>query len=192
MKTASRLLAPARARLAGAGEAAWVATAVGLLVAQRVAISVLDRGGMEAELRRALFFVTTAALIGLALHFRRLAGAWLIAVGIALNFAPMAAHGGLMPVAIETVEASGAFPEISEADIGHQIANSKDVVLERDGIRLYALSDRFYVEAPLYGGNIYSAGDFVIFGGIALAAGQVVAMIAAGGAHAFRRQVVSG
>lgn len=154
--------------------------AVGLFVGQQAAIRRLDLTGGEALVRRVIFFVATAVLVGVALHFRRFAGAWLIAAGIALNFVPMAAHGGLMPISYEVVRDSGAFPSITRSDIGRQIANSKDIVLERDDIHFYALSDRFVRTVPLYGTNIYSPGDFVIVAGVGLAAAQALLLLAFG------------
>jgi hypothetical protein len=125
--------------------------------------------GYEA-LRQAAFVVTTAAVLYVALRLRTLIGAWLIALGIVLNCVPMLAHGGTMPVAWETVSSSGAFPEITEQMLGEQIAGSKDVLLLRDDIRFEWLSDRYYVDPPIYRPNVYSLGDFVIFAGVALAA----------------------
>ena len=151
--------------------------AVGILVTQQVAISNLGRDGAEALLRRGIFFVTTPVLIGLALAFRRYLGAWVIAFGILLNFVPIAVHGGLMPVSYTIVRDSGAFPEITEADIGKQLHNGKDILLWREDIHFYELSDRYTVDAPLYGVNIYSLGDFVLFAGALMVFVQAVARI---------------
>lgn len=151
--------------------------AAAILVAQQLAISNLGRDGFEADLRRGIFFFTTPVLIGIALCFRRFAGAWFIAAGIALNFVPIAAHGGLMPVSYAIVRDSGAFPEITEAEIGRQLHNGKDILLLREDIHFFPLSDRFTVDAPLYGKNIYSLGDFVLFGGGALVIVQALASL---------------
>lgn len=113
----------------------------------------------------------------IALRYRRYFGAWLIAAGIGLNLIPMVAHGGLMPVSYEVVHKSGAFPEITLADVGHQLSNGKDIVLNSGDITLPWLADRYVLSLPGYGTNIYSLGDFVLFGGIALV---VIQLIAAG------------
>jgi len=157
-----------------AGEPVWFAVAVAVYAIQEFGISHLGQDGGEAVLRRILFFTTTAVVVGLAFRLRRYVGAWLIAIGILMNVLPMAAHGGLMPVAFEVIEESGAFPEITEEDIGRQVPNSKDIVLYRDDIHFELLSDRFFLEVPGYGPNIYSAGDFVAFAGLALAAVQII------------------
>ena len=156
----------------GRGQLVLLLAAVAILAIQQLAISYLERDGLEADLRRGIFFATTPVLIGIALCFQQFWGAWLIAGGILLNFLPIAAHGGLMPVSYAIVHDSGAFPEITEAEIGHQLHNGKDILLRRTDIHFYALSDRYTVDAPLYGKNIYSLGDFVLFAGGALVVAQ--------------------
>ncbi len=151
-----------------AGDLWFLAAAAAIFLAQQLAISFMATGGVEGAVRRALFFATTAILVLLALRFRRFWGAWLVAAGILLNLIPMAAHGGAMPVDIAIVESSGAFPEVTREHLGSQTNHGKDVVLERDDIHFFALSDRYVVDLPGYGTNIYSLGDFVLIAGVAL------------------------
>lgn len=166
-----------KARLASVGEPVWLSVALGLFVAQELAITHIDPEGPWAWFRRAAFFVVTPLFVLVALHFRRFLGAWIIAAGITMNFLPMAAHGGNMPVAFETVVESGAFPEITEENIGGQIGNSKDVVLWREDIRLEPLSDRIIYTIPGYRLNIYSPGDVVIGVGILTTLVEAVAFL---------------
>jgi hypothetical protein len=166
-----------RARLASVGEPVWLSVALALFVAQELAITYIDPDGSWAWLRRAAFFVVTPLFVLVALHFRRFLGAWIIAIGITMNFLPMAAHGGNMPVAYETVVESGAFPDITEDTIGGQIGNSKDVVLWREDIRLEPLSDRIIYTIPGYRLNIYSPGDVVIGAGILVTLVEAVAFL---------------
>ncbi len=151
-----------------AGDLWFLALAAGIFLAQQLAISFMSTEGVEGAWRRFLFFATTAILVLLALHFRRFWGAWLVAGGILLNLVPMAAHAGAMPIDYAVLESSGAFPEITRDDIGKQTNHGKDVVLEREDIHFFALSDRYVVDLPVYGPNIYSLGDFVLFAGVAL------------------------
>jgi hypothetical protein len=151
-----------------AGDLLVLAAAAAIFLSQQLAISYMPLDGTGGTLRRTLFFVTTIALAAMALHFRRYLGAWLVSAGIIMNLIPMAAHGGAMPIDFAIIERSGAFPEVTEADIGRQTEHGKDVVLRREDIRFYPLSDRFTVDLPLYGTNIYSAGDFVLFTGLGL------------------------
>lgn len=160
-----------------AGDCLWLALAIAVFAIQELGISHVGRDGPSAFLRAAIFLVTTGILIGMALHFRRFLGAWLIALGITMNFIPMALHGGLMPAAYEIIEDSGAFPEITVEDVGHQLPNSKDIVLWREDVRAFPLSDNLYIEAPGVTPNIYSPGDLVILLGVALAAVEAVAQV---------------
>jgi hypothetical protein len=173
-------------RPTGAGQLVLFGLAALMFLAQRFAVSQLGLDGAEADLRRAIFYTTTAVLIVLALQLRHYAGAWLVAAGIIMNFLPISAHGGLMPVAYETIRDSGAFPEITEADIGRQVENSKDVILWRDDIRFELLSDRIFLDPPVFGPNIYSAGDFVIFAGVLIAAAQIIHELARGNSNGRR------
>jgi hypothetical protein len=155
----------------------WLAAAAAVLAVQQAAVRVVGTDGGPALMRRAIILVTTVALVAMALHFRRFAGAWLVAAGITLNALPILAHGGLMPVAYETVLASELAPGIDEHAIGQPHEGSKDIVLERDDIRLPWLADRHIVAIPGYGANIYSIGDFVLFAGVAVAMGETLAML---------------
>ena len=151
-----------------AGDLCFLPAAVSIFLIKLLVISLLATGGDAGAHRRTLFFVSTVALVALALRFRRYWGAWLVAAGIVLNLVPMAAHAGAMPIDYEILESSGAFPEVTREDIGKQTNHGKDVVLERDDIHFFALSDRYVIDLPGYGTNVYSLGDFVLFAGVAL------------------------
>jgi|GEM_PF-1222268 len=151
-----------------------------LYILQDVAISAVGPDSPLAWLRAGVFFVATLAFIALALVLRRYLAAWIVAAGIAMNFLPMAAHGGLMPIAYEVIRDSGAFPEVTEEWIGRQVENSKDIVLWRKDVRFYFFSDRFFLDVPGYRPNIYSLGDFVAFAGVAVAALEAAAFVALG------------
>jgi hypothetical protein len=174
----SRTLGSARARIQRAGDFPWLLAAVLIFAAQQVAIRRIPTDGAAGLFRRSLFLVTTLLLVAFALHFRRYLGAWLIALGILLNLAPIVAHGGLMPVSYTVVHDSGAFPEITEAQIGHQLGNGKDILLRTEDIHFEPLSDRYPASVPLYGTNIYSLGDFVLFAGAGLVVLQALAVAA--------------
>ncbi|MBI2766166.1 MAG: DUF5317 family protein [Chloroflexi bacterium] len=157
-------------------DALWLGAGTLIFLAQQVSNRLLGEAALQDFVRRAVFLGTTASLCVMALHFRRIVGAWLVAAGIALNLVPIAAHGGLMPIAIETIQDSGSFTNITEADIGKPIGRSKDIILRRKDIRFAPLSDKYVVTIPVYGPNIYSAGDFVLFAGVVLAVVQLVAL----------------
>lgn len=151
-----------------------------LYVGQEAAQSLIGPGSQLAWLRAGTFFVTTLGFILAALLLRRYLAAWVVAAGITMNFLPMAAHGGLMPIAYEVIESTGAFPEISPDLIGSQLENSKDVVLWERDVRFSFFSDRFFLTVPGYGPNIYSLGDFVAFSGVALGVFELALYAATG------------
>jgi hypothetical protein len=161
------------------GDTWWLLGAATIFLAQQISIRLVGSHGLQGSARRAVFVGTTAALVALALRFRRFWGAWLVAAGIAMNLVPMAAHGGSMPIDWQVLHSSGAFPEITADYIGRQTPDGKDVVLERDDIRFYALSDRYVLTLPVYGPNIYSLGDFVLFSGVGLVLAQAAIELAA-------------
>lgn len=154
--------------------------AVILFVVQDVAVSYIGPQSSLAWLRAVFFTGATVGFVALALVLRRYLAAWVVAAGIVLNFIPMAAHGGLMPIAYEVLAESGAFPVVTESSIGSQVENSKDIVLWREDVRFYALSDRFLVTVPGYGPNIYSLGDFVAFAGVGLGAIELLYFVLTG------------
>jgi hypothetical protein len=158
-----------------AGDFVVLVAAAVIFLAQQIAISSLDPGGGSGVARQVLFFTTTVLLAGLALWYRRFWGAWLVALGIVLNLVPMAMHRGSMPIDYAIIERSGAFPEVTRDDIGRQTNHGKDVVLEREDIHFFELSDRYVLTLPIYGPNIYSVGDFVLFAGVGLVAVQALA-----------------
>lgn len=167
-----------------AGDSLVLVTAAVIFLAQQVAISNLEPEGASGAVRQALFFSTTVVLAGLALLFRRFWGAWLVSAGIILNLLPMAVHNGSMPIDYAIIQESGAFPEVTRDDIGKQTNHGKDIVLERDDIHFFRLSDRYVVELPWYGANIYSLGDFVLFAGVG---GVVLQVLFVALGSAFRR-----
>jgi len=170
--------------VARAGDFIVLSAAAVIFLAQQLAISYLDPHGAAGVLRQVLFFSTTVVLAALALRFRRYWGAWLVSLGIILNLIPMAFHNGSMPIDYAIIERSGEFPEVTRDDIGKQTNHGKDVVLERDDIHFFALSDRYVVTLPVYGANIYSLGDFVLFAGLGAV---VVQMVGSAGIAAMRK-----
>jgi hypothetical protein len=157
-----------------AGDFVVLAVAAVIFLGQQLAISNLGVEGAAGVFRQVLFFSTTIVLAVLALRFRKLWGAWLVALGILLNLVPMAFHSGSMPIDYGIIERSGAFPEVTRDDIGKQTNHGKDVVLEREDIHFFQLSDRYVVTLPVYGPNIYSLGDFVLFAGLGAVIVQMV------------------
>jgi len=120
--------------------------------------------------RRVLLLLSYVVLIGfVAVNLRRI-GISIIGIGLLLNFVAIAANGGLMPVTAETL-AHGGFP--SDVSVGEWVPGSKDVLLSRDDVRLWFLSDRFVLEA-LPRTLAYSLGDVIILMGLVVFLGEML------------------
>jgi hypothetical protein len=76
-----------------------------------------------------------------------------------------------MPITPETL-ARGDFPE--DVEPGEWVPHSKDVLLERDDVRLWGLSDRFVIDDFLGGTLAYSVGDIFLAVGFAVFVGELL------------------
>jgi hypothetical protein len=175
-----RAIVAIRAHPLGTDGKYLLAAALVALAVQQIAVHVIPVSDVSTAIRPVIFVVTTAVVVFVAFSLRMLVGAWLVAAGILLNCIPIVAHGGTMPVAWETVSASGSFPEITDELLGEQIPGSKDVLLLRKDIHFEPLSDRYFVDPPVYRSNIYSLGDFAIFAGIAVAIIELASFVISG------------
>jgi len=127
---------------------AWLPVAA--LAAQVLIISVLPGGGghLSEEIHLA-----TYALLGVFLVFNRhIPGLLVVAAGGALNFAAIAASGGVMPADPEAIAAAGIPQDATE------FANSAPA----DGAPLGFLGDVFHTPGWLPIPNVFSVGDLVI------------------------------
>ena len=103
----------------------------------------------------------------------RLFGVRLVMLGLALNLLVISLNGGLMPVEQGAVAAVGKHTNV-DLSVGEHIAGSKNVLLERQDVRLRALSDVILLPLPRPYTRAVSAGDLVIVVGI----GAVLASLA--------------
>ena len=121
--------------------------------------------------RRVLFVASYLLLFVFVAGNVRRPGIVVLGVGLLLNFLAIATNGGLMPITPGTLLRSGDIPE--DAKIGEWVPDSKDVLLERGDVRLYALSDRI-VWDDLGALRAFSVGDVVIALGFVLMLGDLL------------------
>jgi Family of unknown function (DUF5317) len=131
--------------------AVWAALAG---IAIQVLIVSLVTGGP-----RSIHVVLHIASYGLGAYFvvvnRKIPGLWLIGIGGALNFAAIAANGGVMPASRDALLRAGIEPS-------HGFANSAAVAHPK----LLLLGDVFAVPGPWPIGNVFSIGDLVLVAGL--------------------------
>ncbi|MEO6397482.1 MAG: hypothetical protein ABIP13_03335, partial [Tepidiformaceae bacterium] len=80
-------------------------------------------------------------------------------------------HAGVLPDRAELRRLSGDH----RSGPGAAVVQRQGHTPPAGGDHFFALSDRYTVDAPFYGKNIYSLGDFVLFAGGAVAILQGVA-----------------
>lgn len=152
----------------GALTVTWWWAAPIVLAAQLFAVYSTDTiNGLPAI---ALILATHVALLAIAIRNHALPGAPLVALGLAMNLAVMAANGGLMPIAPDTLERAGRVEawKIGDGSPGTRVASSKDIILPRDQTRLELLADRFWTGLPGRLSVVFSLGDVVLLSGIVI------------------------
>lgn len=92
---------------------------------------------------------------------RHIHGMSLIALGLLLNLAVMAANGGWMPIEPEAVVRVGFTRLAPSLTPGMRLFSSKDVILLREQTRLWFLSDIFVLSKPFPVASVFSVGDVV-------------------------------
>jgi len=117
--------------------------------------------GLDDLFRRSLFIASYLLLIVFVFANVRRPSIALFGAGVLLNFLPIIANGGLMPITPETLQKTGDVPE--DARLGEWVRGTKDVLLERDEVHLYFFSDR--LTSDLSPARAFSVGDLVLISG---------------------------
>jgi hypothetical protein len=94
----------------------------------------------------------------------RIPGMALIATGLALNVAVIAANGGHMPVLPEGARLAGQY-EVLAAD---DPRTSKHLLMASEQVQLWLLSDIIVIPYGVPGASVLSVGDLVLTVGVAI------------------------
>ena len=158
---ASALLAGGKLKLLGDLHFRGVPVLLGALLVQIVIISLVPEGneGMKEAVHIASYLI---GFVFMAANLR-VPGVWLIAIGALLNFAAIAANGGVMPADPGAVRRAGM-----EREEG-SFQNSREV----ENARLARLGDRYAVPESWPVSNVFSIGDVLIVLGATLGVHQV-------------------
>lgn len=94
-----------------------------------------------------LHLATLGLLLAVAWRNRRLPGLQLLAVGLLLNLAVIAANDGSMPLAPETLQAAGQSEAIRGRALDERVPHTKDVLRTKADTPLWPFGDVFPVPA---------------------------------------------
>ncbi len=134
------------------------------LLLQVIAIKAPLGGNDDARI--VLMVISYVLLLEFVLFNIARPGIAVIGIGLMLNFLAIAANEGMMPITPETMLRTGAVPE--DAVVGEWLPGSKDVLMERNDVRIYFLTDRL-VWDPISGlVRAFSVGDVIIVAGVAI------------------------
>jgi len=115
-----------------------------------------------------LFLLSYPLLLLFVWRNRRLAGSWMLGLGVMLNLLAIVANGGFMPISPDTLARlnPGASPD--QWQIGYHRHHSKGIILLRADTFLWELSDIFVLPPPFPLPTAFSLGDALIAGGVFL------------------------
>ncbi len=114
--------------------------------------------------RRILIVASYALLLVFVASNIRRPGLLVIGLGLCLNLLPIVVHGGLMPITPETILRTGTLPE--GVFPGDWLTGSKDVLLAREDVHLWFLTDRLVWADVSSVFRAFSVGDVVIIAGL--------------------------
>lgn len=124
------------------------------------------RSRIPEGLAAASLVTSLTLLLGFAWMNRRLAGMWLLILGLALNLAVIIANGGFMPISPETAGHLIPAAAVQSMNVGSRFGFGKDVLLLPEGTHLGWLSDRFLLPECFTYQVAFSLGDIFVAIGI--------------------------
>ena len=128
--------------------------------------------GFEDIPKRLIFELSYVVLIFFAIVNLPRPGFLIIGVGLLLNFLPIVANGGLMPVTAESLARIDQLDRIEGRAEGDAIPRTKNVLKTKEDTYVYVLSDRLVFDNPVYV-PILSIGDLVIAAGLVVTLGDL-------------------
>ena len=113
-----------------------------------------------------LFLASCPLLLVFIWRNRRIAGSWLLGLGVILNFLAIAANGGFMPISPDTLVRLKPSTLPHQWETGYHRHHSKGIILATSDTLLWELSDIFVLPPPFPLPTAFSIGDVFIAVGI--------------------------
>ena len=136
------------------------------------AIAIFAPLGFDDVPKRLLFEISYLLLIFVAIVNLPRPSFLILGVGLLLNFLPIVANGGLMPVTAENLARIDQLDRIEGRAEGDAIPRTKNVLKTKENTHFYVLSDRLVFDNPAYV-PILSIGDLVIGVGLVVTLGDL-------------------
>lgn len=136
------------------------------------AVAIFAPLGFDDTPKRLLFDFSYLLLILFVILNLPRPGLVIIGIGLLLNFLPIVANGGLMPVTATNLARVDLLHRIEGRTEGDAIPYTKNVLKAKDDIHFYELSDRLVWDNPVFF-RLFSIGDVVIAGGLVITIGDL-------------------
>ena len=116
--------------------------------------------------QQALFLLSHLLLLAFIWRNRQMIGIQIVGLGVICNLLVIVANGGLMPITAETLLQINPGSTLEQWPVGTHYGYSKDIILPRDQVKLWALSDILVVPPGFLYTAAFSVGDLLIAAGI--------------------------
>lgn len=142
----------------------WPALAIAGFALQVLIFTPFAKTPLVAWATVPLFLLSMAILtVWVALNWR-IPGMALIAAGLLMNFAAIAANDGKMPVSPDALRVAGRYVEITDTDP----TISKHVLASDSTVRLWVLTDIIGIPKQVPFASVWSIGDIALTLGVSL------------------------
>jgi len=118
------------------------------------------------SIQQALFLLSHLLLLGLVWRNWHLPGIRIVGMGVVCNLLVIAVNGGLMPITPEALVRINPGSTLAQWPISAHYGYSKDIILLKENVRLWALSDVLVIPPPFPRPTAFSLGDLLIAVGI--------------------------
>lgn len=144
----------------------WAWLAVLALVLQWPLLQARAGPVQSVMVQQALFLLSYGLLLVFAWFNRQLLGILIVGLGVMSNLLVILVNSGFMPITPETLVQINPGTIAEQWRTGTHYGYSKDIILPREQVKLWALSDILVIPRPFPRPTAFSLGDLLIAIGI--------------------------